>query len=210
MDVPLAVLRDTVTTPSGGLRCAVLLTDAGGTGTFTMDDGTRVPYSRRLICRAGSAPSRLAVLTVRGVSCVAGAVRVHDTTGPWMRHAVVYCTTRSDVTGDLPDTVVFYPSVSSTDTYGTVRRSPGVVGLTMPGRVAPTSAREDERDGQRREQSWTVTVDGDLLASGVDAYSVMAHAGVRYALNGDPLVRTDGVGGSWSTVSLRRVGPGTV
>jgi len=209
MDVPLAVLRDTVTVPGGSLRCHVILTDAGGRGTYTTDDGLKVPYSRRLICRAGSEPARLTALTVRGVSCVAGAVRVMDTTGPWMRHTVVYCTTRSDVVGDLPDTVTVYPSTTSTDVYGTIRRVPSATGVSVAARIDPVSASESTSDGQRRAQVWTLTVDGDLTAQGVDAYSTVESGTVVYAMVGDPLVHADSVGGSYSTASIRRVGPGT-
>lgn len=207
--MPLAVLRDTVTTPTGTLRCHVALTDAGGRGTFVTDDGLKVPYSRKLICRAGSEPARLSALTVRGVACVAGATRVHDTTGPWMRHTIVYCTTRADVVGDLPDTVTVYPSTTSTDAYGTTRRVPSASGIVMAARIEPVSSTETSSDGQRRSQSWTLTVDGDLSESGVDAYSTVLFGTVVFQLVGDPLVHADNVGGTRSTASLRRTGPGT-
>jgi len=203
------VLRDTVTTPTGSLRCTVVLTDAGGRGTFTTDGGLKIPYSRKLICRAGAEPARLAALTVKGVSCVVGGTRVYDTTGPWMRHAIVYCTTRSDVVGDLPDTVTVYPTTTSTDAYGTTRRVPSATGVVLAGRVDPVSSTESASDGQRRSQSWTLTVDGDLAGRGVDAYSTVHFGSVVFHLNGDPLVHADNVGGTHSTATLRRTGPGT-
>jgi hypothetical protein len=187
----------------------VVLTDAGGRGTFTTDDGMKVPYSRKLICRAGSEPDLLAALTVKGVACVVGGFRVQDTTGPWMRHTVVYCTTRHDVVGDLPDTVTIYPSTTSTDAYGTTRRVPSATGTSMAARVDPVSSAESAADGQRRAQTWTLTVDGDLAAQGVDAYSTVLFGSVLFHLDGDPLVHADNVGGTHSTATMRRTGPGT-
>lgn len=209
VDVPLAALTDRVTTPTGVLRCRVIRTDGGGPGTFTGDDGAKVPYSRRLYCRYGAAPAVGAALTVQGVACVVGAVRSEDVRAPQVRYSTVYCTTRADVTGDLSDTVTVYPTTTTTDRVGTVRRVPSGTGISMAARVEPVSSAESESDGQRRSQAWSLTVDGDLAAQGVDAYSTVRFGTTLFALVGDPLVHQDTVGGSWSTASLRRTGPGT-
>ena len=210
VDVPLAALPDRVTTPDGALRCKVIRTDAGGRGTFVRDDGVKVPYSRKLVCRYGAAPAVGTALTVKDVACVVGAVRSEDVRAPQMRYSTVYCTTRWDITGDLPDTVTVYPSTTSTSRDGTTRRVADLTaGIVMAARVDPVSSTESEADGQRRSQSWTLTVDGDLGSQGVDAYSTVLHGSIRYSLVGDPLVHSDAVGGTYSSATLRRVGSGT-
>jgi hypothetical protein len=208
MDVLLALLHDRATLGAVTLRCAVIPNPRGSVSTVATGAG-RVPYSTELVCRVAAAPTVGASVTVGATTGVVGAVSVFDTPGPWMRHARVYVTSRRDVTGPLPDEVTVYPSTSSTDVYGTVKRVPGVSGTVMDARIEPAASSEGHTDGQRRTQTWTVTTDGDLLALGVDAYSAVEHDGVRYAVVGDPLVHADPVGGHWSTATLRRVGDGT-
>jgi hypothetical protein len=208
MDVLLALLRDRATLTAGTLRCA-RITNLKGTVSTVTTTAWKVPYSTELICRVAAAPAPGASITIGATSGTVGAVSTFDTTGPWMRHARVYVTTRQDVTGPLPDEVTAYPSTVVADAYGTTKRVPGGTGATMDARIEPSASSESETDGQRRAQTWDLTVDGDLLAAGVDAYSTVRHGGTVYALDGDPLVHADPVGGYWSTATLRRVGDGT-
>ena len=209
MDVVLGLLMDRATVGASTLRCARVPNHKGTVSTMRRDsDGERVPYSTELICRVASAPAVGATITIGSVTGKVGATSVYDTTGPWMRHARVYVTTRTDVVGVLTDEVTLYPTEDSTDAYGTLVRKPSTTGVERAARIEPTSASEDHSDGQRRAQTWTLTTDGDLSADGVDAFSAVECAGVRYALVGDPLVRIDPTGESWSTAILRRVGDG--
>jgi hypothetical protein len=208
MDVLLALLHDRATLTATTLRCARIPNLKGTVSTVTTETG-KVPYSTELICRVASAPTVGATVTVGSTTGVVGAVSTFDTPGPWMRHARVYVTTRQDVTGPLPDAVTVYASTTATDAYGTVKRVPGATGTAILARLEPTASTESETDGQRRAQTWDLTVDGDLLTAGVDAYATIHHGGTVYALVGDPLVHADPVGGHWSTATLRRVGDGT-
>ena len=211
----LALLRDTaqVGAPPVTLRCAVTPNPRRSVGSVNTSTGTKCPYSVELICRVSSAPTVGSVITSAGRTGVVSATIVQDARGPWMRHARVFLTTRSDVlggdiTGD--DTVVtVYPSVETIDTYGSVVRVPSATGVNVHALIAPTSATESHSDGQRRVQTWDLRADGDLEALGVDAYSTAVdYQGYTYALTGDPLVHTDPTGGSYSTATMRRVNEG--
>lgn len=209
MDVVLGLLHDRAAVGAGTLRCARMPNPRGSVSSVINADGEKVPFSTELVCRVSSIPSIGSTVTIGAVTGKVGATSVYDTVGPWMRHGRVYVTTRTDVTGPLQDTATFYPSEQTTDAYGTKVRRPSTIGITVDARVEPSASSEDHSDGQRRAQSWTVTCDGDLLAQDIDAYATMTCAGVSYALVGDPLVRVDPTGESWSTAVLRRVGDGT-
>lgn len=209
MDVLLAQLPDRATIPGGTLHCARVGVERRNIGTVVTDSGAKVNFSEELICRIASAPAVGAAVTVGSVTGVVSARRIVDTRGPWQRHARIFITQRSDITGALPDTITAYPSETATDAYGTARRVPSMAGITMPARVGPASSTENHQDGQRRTQDWTLTTDGDLLAQGVDAYATIHHGVTVYQLTGDPLVRLDATGGRWSTATMRRTGPGT-
>lgn len=209
MDVLLVQLPDRAALSSSTLRCARVGVERRTVGTVVTLSGAKVGYSEELICRVASAPAVGESITVAGVTGTVSARRIVDTLGPWQRHARVYVTQRSDITGPLPVTVTVYPSTTTTDAYGTTIRKPSTSGLTMAGRIDPGSTTENHGDGQRRDQSPTLTVDGDLAGLGVDAYSTVHAAGVVYQVVGDPVVRPDGIGGYWTTATLRRTGPGT-
>lgn len=207
----LALLRDTAVVGTGNLRCAVSPNPGRSVGSVTTATGQKCPFSVEFICRVPQAPAVGSAITAGGRTGVVSAVSVFDSRGPWMRHAKVYVTTRVDITGPLDDEVTVYPSVATVDAYGTPVRVPSVSGVTLSASMEPTAASEDHSDGQRRNSTWTLTVDADLTESGVDAYStVVDEAGFTYALVGDPLVHDDPTGGHWSTAVLRRMNEGAV
>lgn len=210
MEVILAVLRDVATVDGARVRCARIPNPRGGASTVTTDDGERVPCSLELVFRRSSAPAVGATLALGGVSGHVMVSREQDAPGPWMRHTRVWVATRADVLGGpLDTTVTVFPSAVEVDGYGTPRRVPSATGTAMIARLDPASTDESHADGQRRTQTWTLTVDTDLTAAGCDAYAVITDAdGMRYALDGDPIVHTDPAGNSWSTARVRRYGDG--
>jgi hypothetical protein len=212
-NIPLAVLRDQATTTDRTFRCSVTPNPTGATSTVTTASGVPCKCSIRLMTRTGLAPDVGATVTVSGVTGKVAHVAVRDLMGPWQRSAEVFIATRTDIVGALPDTVTVYPSEATTDAYGTpVRspvRSPATTGTVLAARIEPAASSESHTDGQRRDQTWTLTVDTDLLALDVDAYAdVVDEDGITWRLVGDPLVHTDPTGGRWSEARIRRTGDG--
>lgn len=207
METPLALLPDRVTVGSGSLRCARVGVGRRSRLTVLCADGSQVAYSHELICRRASAPTVGVEVTVAGVVGRVSAVSVMDSPGPWMRHARVYVTTRSDIVGPLLETVTVYPTVETVDIYNTPRRVPDSTGITMAGRLEDVASSESEQDGQRRVSTWRLTVDLDLSAWDVDAYSTLTDgSGYSWAFDGDPVLHRDPTGLVWSTATLRRTG----
>lgn len=209
--VPLWLLPDRVTVaPSGSLRCSVQPNPTGSAKQVVTSTGDKVSCSVQIICRPGAAPAVGASLTVDGTACTVAHVYVQDTVGPWMRHAVVYCATRSDVLGaTLDTTVTAYPSVASTDAYGSTVRVRSATGVVMDALLEPVASSESHADGQRRDQTWRLIVDADLLALDVDAYARVVDAdGIVWSLTGDPIVHGRAIGGAWSEAKVRRTGDG--
>jgi len=208
--IPLALLPDrAVTASSVTIRCNVQPNPTGGPKQVTTATGDKVQCSVQFVCRPEAAPTVGESLTVKGTTCAVVKASEQDSVGPWLRHTIVYCATRTDITGPLDTTVTVYPSETSTDAYGSVVRVPSATGTSMAARLEPVTSSESHTDGQRRDQTWRLVVDDDLLAIGVDAYAQVVDAdGLVWALVGDPLVHTDATGEKWSEVKVRRTGDG--
>lgn len=209
--IPLALLPDrAVTASSATIRCNVQPNPTGGAKQVVTDAGDKVSCSVQFTCRPEAAPAVGTSLTVGGVTCAVVKAAVQTSTGPWMRYAMVYCATRTDILGGpLDTTVTVYPSETSTDAYGSTVRVPSATGTILAARLEPVTSSESNADGQRRDQTWRLVVDTDLLALDVDAYAKVIDAdGVWWALTGDPLVHTDATGEQWSEARIRRTGDG--
>lgn len=148
-------------------------------------------------------------LVVDGATSRVVSVSVRDTTGPWMRHALVDAATREDILGgpvSTPITVI--PQITTVDEYGTRRRTPDdTAALDTVGRIDISSSGEDTGDGQRSTVDATLTIDGDIAGLGVSAWSVVVDdTGAEWEIVGPPIVRTDATGLPWSSCVLRRYG----
>jgi len=209
--IPFALLPDrAMTASSRTIRCSVQPNPTGGSKQVVTATGDKVSCSVQFTCRPGDAPSVGEALTVKGVTCAAVLSYVQTSTGPWARYALVHCATRVDILGGpLDTTVTVYPSEASTDAYGTPVRSPAATGTELAARLEPAASSESHADGQRRDQTWRLVVDTDLMAIDVDAYAdVVDAAGITWRLVGDPLVHTDATGETWSEARIRRTGDG--
>jgi hypothetical protein len=206
----LSLLRDPVTVDGVRRRCALIPSARRSSSRVLTGAGERAQCSLEAVFRVRSAPTVGAVLVTRdGTTARVASVTVFDASGPWMRHARVYAATREDVLGGpTTDDLTFIPAGVVVDAYGTRTRVPDdTAAFDLVGRLDPVDSGEDTSDGQRSYRTWTLTVDADLAAYGVDAWAkVIGPDGAEYAFDGDPITRVDVTGLSWSTARLRSWG----
>ena len=209
MDVIYAMLRDTCTVNGAVRRCAVERGRHRSRTQVLTGAGETVPCSVSVVFRVLGAPVVGDTLVVDGATSRVVSVSVRDTTGPWMRHALVDAATREDILGgpvSTPITVI--PQITTVDEYGTRRRTPDdTASLDTVGRIDISSSGEDTGDGQRSTVDATLTVDGDIAGLGVSAWSVVVDdTGAERGIVGPPIVRPDATGLPWSSCVLRRYG----